>query len=123
MRRQTSRRASRSRSGSGPTSIAARDGIVWVANTDDSTVTRVDADTSEVVGGPIALTNPPVAVAAGDGGAWVVDARGAVIWIDSESNEPEEQISLGGSPLSLVFGDGALWVADAFNRMVTRIEL
>jgi hypothetical protein len=48
---------------------------------------------------------------------------GAVIWIDSKSNEPEEPISLGGSPQSLVFGDGALWVADAFNRMVTRIEL
>jgi hypothetical protein len=47
---------------------------------------------------------------------------GAVIWIDAESNEAEEPISLGGSPQSRAFGDGALWVADLLRGTVTRIE-
>jgi hypothetical protein len=45
-----------------------------------------------------------------------------VVWIDAESNQPAEPISVGGSPQSLAYGDGVLWVADGINGTVTRIE-
>jgi streptogramin lyase len=90
-----------------------------------STTPRLRASTPKPAkssGEPIALEGQPVAVATGDGGVWVANMAGAVIWIDAESNEAEEPISLGGSPQSRAFGDGALWVADLLRGTVTRIE-
>ena len=95
---------------------------VWVANIDDATITRIDPKTNEAVGEPIVIEGQPVGVAAGDGGVWVADLAGQVIWIDAESNEADEPISIGGSPQSLAFGDGALWVTDLYNGTVVRME-
>jgi hypothetical protein len=49
-----------------------------------------------------------MAVEDSDGGAWAADIVGAIVWIDAESNQAEEPISLDGSPRSLVFGEGTL---------------
>ena len=56
--------------GDGPTGIAFGEGAVWVANSGDGTVSRIDSETEEVVE-TIEVGNRPVGIAAGAGSVWV----------------------------------------------------
>ena len=51
--------ASRSRSAAGPGGIDAGTSVVWVANAADDTVSRIDIESGETVGDPIAGRPPP----------------------------------------------------------------
>src|SRR5262249_51510698 len=53
--------------GDGPESLAVSGKSVWVANSLDGTVSRINADANRVVGGPYKVGNTPTGVAVGDG--------------------------------------------------------
>ena len=56
--------------GHGPTGIAVGDGLVWVANSDDGTITKIDAARRRVVA-TINVGNRPTGVVTTTGRVWV----------------------------------------------------
>jgi YVTN family beta-propeller protein len=53
-----------------PGAITVGEGAVWVVNTDDGTVSRIDPATSKVVA-TVPIGPGPAAIVAGAGGVWV----------------------------------------------------
>jgi YVTN family beta-propeller protein len=58
------------RVGAGPSAVVGADGSVWVANTTDRTVSRVDTATNEVVA-TIPIGNAPAGLALTNDLLWV----------------------------------------------------
>ena len=72
--------------GKNPAAITSGFGSIWVANEDDSTVTRIDAKTrkaTDVIGG---IAGTPVDIAAGSGSVWVTTIEGQLFRINPELN-------------------------------------
>jgi serine/threonine-protein kinase len=109
--------------GVGPDAVAAGRNSVWVANTEDETISRIDARTKELVRGAIALEGHPTDLAAGGGGsAWVaLGATTAVsrISADDVAGRPIPALGEGvacGSPAgSVTVGGGFVWYACEIN--------
>ena len=107
----------RVRVGNGPAALTAGAGSLWVANSLDATVSRVDpvalAATSTVPVG-----SGPDALAGGAGSVWVANRySGTVSRIDPRRNQAIASVAVGGGPTSLITGQGRLWVGvTADNR-------
>jgi virginiamycin B lyase len=56
--------------GDAPSAVAIGTGAVWVANTGDGTLARIDPATNEVVE-TIEIGNAPAGIAVADGFVWV----------------------------------------------------
>jgi DNA-binding beta-propeller fold protein YncE len=105
--------------GVGPDAVAAGQNSVWVANTEDETISRIDARTRELVRGAIALEGHPTDVAAGVGGsAWVAlgtTASVSRVSADDVAGRPIPALGEGvacGSPAgSVAVGGGFVWYA------------
>ena len=105
--------------GDSPSGIAVGAGAVWVANTGDETVTRIDPGRGEPVGRPIRVGEDPSAIAAGHGAVWVANlGDGTVMRIDPKSNKAGPPIHVGGGPTDLVIGPESVWVATEADRLV-----
>ena len=86
-----------------PRAIAWGEGALWVANTGDDTVSRVDPGTGAAP--PIRVGDEPVAVAVGAGAVWVANAGdGTISRIDPGRSEVVETIETGNAPSGI-----ALW--------------
>jgi YVTN family beta-propeller protein len=109
--------------GTGPNAIATGSGGVWVANTDDNSVSRVDPDTNAVVQ-TISVGNQPSAVAVGDGFVWVANTGdGTVSQIDPGTNKVVRTIrQVGNQPVGVAYGEGGVWVSNASDKTVVRID-
>ena len=92
--------------GNGPTGIAFGDGSVWVANSLDGTVSRIDPRTSAVTA-TIAVGERPDAIAVGPGAVWVsvefsersrgsIRAKTEVVADVPIANRPKGARALGG---------------------------
>ena len=103
---------SRARWARGPSGIAVTDGAVWVANSLDGTVSRIDPATGAVV-----RDDPGRQRAARDRRRpWRRVGRRGVRRRTSTASTPTpnrvgERIALGHRPTGLALADGALWVA------------
>jgi len=95
--------------GRGPSGIAFGGGYVWVANTDDDTVTRIDPRTSATVS--LRVGDAPTGVAYGDGAIWVANSGdGTVSRIDAVRASVRATIHVGHSPAGIAVGNG-VWVS------------
>jgi YVTN family beta-propeller protein len=117
--------------GATPTRLALADGSVWVVNSEDNTVARIDAR-RRVVLRTIPLPGPSSGIAADENGAWVVyvrTSRGAeagsagAAFLDSRFNDVTRTVVLnrvfaGGDAIAV--GAGSVWAAD--SGFVTRID-
>jgi YVTN family beta-propeller protein len=91
--------------------IAAGQGAVWVMNSDDDSVARVDPATVRVTATPVRVGRTPKAVAAGGGAVWVMSERdGTVTRIDPATFDVKT-LDVGGTPQDLAVGAGGVWVA------------
>jgi YVTN family beta-propeller protein len=96
-----------------PGGLAAGAGSIWVANTEDDSVTRIDPG----VGGfnaslPIEVGDGPTAVAFGAGAVWVANtAAGTVSRIDPETNEVSETVETGNAPAGIAVSNGVVAVS------------
>ena len=107
--------------GSGPTSIADGQGDLWVTDSFENTVTRIDE--SGVVDATIPVGHGPIAVAVGEGAAWVVDSLDdEVARIDPETNSPTSRIPVGRYPSAVAVGADSVWVANRHDGTVSRID-
>lgn len=104
-----------------PVSIASTNTAVWVANSGDGTVSRIDPDTEEVVA-TVDIGGTPEEIAADQFGVWVYDSSSRNVleidWssdavVDEYSNEWPE-----GTHLDLALKDITLWMADPATRTV-----
>jgi hypothetical protein len=73
--------------GKGPTAMVEAGGYIWVVNTLDETVVRVDPATNRVIGDPVEVGASPESIVSGGGAVWVAN-RNSVSRIDYEP-QPE----------------------------------
>jgi YVTN family beta-propeller protein len=107
------------RVGDAPSGIAAGEGAVWVANTGDETVTRIDPRSGAPEGRPIRVGDDPHSIAVGGGAVWVANfGDGTVSRIDPRTNSAGPPIAVGGAPTDVAVGGGRVWVATAQDRVV-----
>ncbi|HVV88859.1 MAG TPA: protein kinase [Solirubrobacterales bacterium] len=109
--------------GQPPLRIAAGSEKIWVLSEPEATLTRIDAETDEVIGAPLDLPKGVAAVAVGGGSVWVTDARtGRLLRVDDESGKVTQRIDVGGHPGPLVYGGGRIWVADKEGAGITAVN-
>ena len=97
--------------GNGPTAVAAGAGGVWVADTFDDRVVRIDPSTAAVTT-TIRVGRSPSAIAVGDGSVWVANAGdGTVSRIDPAADKVTSTIDVGGSPRSIGVAGAHVWVS------------
>ena len=110
--------------GRGPAGVTVAGGLVWVANSRSSTVTRVDPSLHSILGDPIAVGGVPGGIDAGPETVWVGNsADGTVSRIDIGSAELKgDPIAVGPAPGAVAVGTNAVWVANNGDGSVTRIE-
>jgi YVTN family beta-propeller protein len=100
-------------SGRTPAGLAAGAGSIWVANTEDDSVTRVDPATGGLNASlPIEVGDGPTAVAYGAGAVWVANTTaGTVSRISPETNEVETTIEIGNAPVGIAVADNVVAVS------------
>ena len=108
--------------GQEPVGIASTGDAVWVANSGDGTVSRIDPETNEVVA-TIEVGGAPEEVAAHEFSVWVYDAESRkVVEIDPSSNEVVQEYGNEwpeGTHLDLaVKRNKTLWMADPATQTV-----
>ena len=93
-----------------PTAIAFGEGAIWVANTSDDSVTRIDPATGAT--STIGVGLGPTAVAVGSGAVWVANTTDRTISrIDPATNQVVGTIEIGNAPYGVAVDDGIVWVA------------
>jgi len=107
--------------GNGPTAIAVGFGDLWITDSFENTVSRIDP--AGVVIETIPVGHGASAVAVGEGAVWVVDSLDdAVVRIDPETNSSTNVIPVGRYPSGIVVGAGAVWVPNRNEGTVSRID-
>jgi YVTN family beta-propeller protein len=108
--------------GATPSSVAAGEGAVWVANYNDGTVSRIDPATGAVVE-MIPAVSTPSGIAVGFGAVWVANNfSGTVSRIDPAVNRVVERIRAGNGPSGIASGYGYVWVANSSDGTLSRID-
>ncbi|MGH2750962.1 MAG: hypothetical protein ACRDK3_08840 [Actinomycetota bacterium] len=97
--------------GDSPLGVAIGRDSVWVANSGDGTLSRIDPDTNEVVDS-VDIGGTPVEVAVAGGSVWVaLDDEPRLVAVDAGTLETREvALSGGGTNLDVASGGGHLWV-------------
>ena len=98
--------------GPGPVDVLAAEGVVWVANAAQGTVSRVDPATQTVTR-TIQVGRNPVRLAAGFGSIWVANETSQTVSrIEARTGQPQATIPVTGhvSADDLAVGEGAVWV-------------
>ena len=109
--------------GANPKGIAVGDDAVWVANTDDGTVSRIDPEAVEADAETITVGTEPRGVVAAFGSVWVTNGTdNSVSRIDPEDREVIETIPVGEGPEGITAGADSIWVANGDADTVTRIS-
>ena len=111
-----------------PVALAIGHGSVWVANTDDGTVSRIDQDRHEVIR-TIGIGAPAIALAVATDAVWVANGSdGTVSRIDPSADAVVETIDLRGSSelvwnatYAVAADDDSVWIA-AGPHHVLRID-
>jgi streptogramin lyase len=130
---------------------AVGDGAVWVPNTGDGTVTRIDPRTNRVngmltIGNQLAFYHRdcegkgsvhsfmvtsfhvrdcdlPSAVGTGSGALWVLqNDQQAVLRIDPRTQRVVARIPLGFTPFDMAASDAAVWVSGYWVDQLVRID-
>lgn len=106
-----------------PTDIALGDGLVWVADVYDKSVTRVDATTGEAqptIQGVVARR-----IAYGAGSGWAIDDLvDRLLRLDRQSGQVAQEIDLGAGayPNGLAVGADSVWVGNVGPSTLSRID-
>jgi YVTN family beta-propeller protein len=107
----------------GSVAVDSHSHSVWAAF-GDSTLARIDAADTRVVGKGLAGTQPS-AVVVGGGSVWVANEGDATVQRFNPDTFEEGAVrtfNVGTRPSAIAFGEDALWVANAGDGTVTKIE-
>jgi YVTN family beta-propeller protein len=111
--------------GTHPGGVAVGEGSVWVTNSADGTVSRIDpvSNTSAT----IPVGKGPQGIAVGEGAVWVANKlSNSVSRIDPATNEAIA-IPVDGPPLAIAVGEGSVWAiglpsSGSGETLVSRID-
>jgi YVTN family beta-propeller protein len=107
--------------GRNPSAVTVGAGSIWVANTGDETVSRIDRGHPIVT---IPVGRDPTALAFAAGSLWVTAREDRTLaQLNVAANRIARKIPLGDAPRALAGGFGALWVAYEIDRRVARFDL
>jgi DNA-binding beta-propeller fold protein YncE len=102
--------------GSGAHTLAVTEEAVWVTNYQANSVSRIDAETNEVV--TIEDAGSGVGIATGGGSVWA-STRTGIARIDPTTAAIVDTVDLGpGSYYELVWDDGIIWVSTRGRRVL-----
>ena len=105
-----------------PSSVAAGDGAVWVADYEAGTVSRIDPQTRAVVQ-TITVGAVPTGIAVGAGMVWVANNTGeSVSRIDPVADRVVQTTAIASPPNGIAFGEGSVWVANSDSQTLTRVD-
>jgi len=110
--------------GGAPSGIDIGGAGVWVANSGDSTVMRINQATNEVAQ-TVDVGGHPDDVAVGEDAVWVSDPdRGIVTKIELPDGSAGAPIKVAepGQHLDIAYGEGAVWVVAAGEGVLKRID-
>lgn len=118
--------------GANPHNIAVGDGVIFVTNNDDDTVSMVGYRNQNAIRVDMEVGASPLHVALGEGSIWVTDSGdGAVRRLDPETGATEAVIDVGVWPHALAYAAGSVWVGtetgsfwrvDPGSNQATRID-
>jgi ABC-type transport system substrate-binding protein/DNA-binding SARP family transcriptional activator len=118
---RTARRTGTVDVGNDPSAIAAGAGSLWVTNSSDGTLTRIDPAT--LLTTTIPVGHDPSSVAVNGAGVWVADAADdRVVRVDPETNAPSIAAPVGDGPTAILAVPGGLWVANGRDGSVMRLD-
>jgi streptogramin lyase len=101
---------------------AVHDGLLWAANEETGTLSKVDLEQGEVLGEIALPSGEPKAVAFWKGAVWVViDGSDVILRVDPDSLEVTHTIDGGLRPHSVAVGFGSLWVTEHGTDTLRRI--
>jgi YVTN family beta-propeller protein len=105
-----------------PADVARGSGAIWVSQSGDHAVLRLDPGSMRVEQA-IPVGRGPSALAIGGGDLWVANTLdGSVSRIDPGINRVVDTIAVGDGPSSLAFGRGSLWVANARADELVQVD-
>jgi len=109
--------------GNDPSAIAAGAGSIWVTDSEDNTVTRLDPESEGAVIGTTSVGQDPNALAVGAGAVWVANTRDdTVSRIDPRSGTVTDTVPVGRRPTGVAVGEGGVWVANSLSGSLDRID-
>ncbi len=110
--------------GTRPGAVAVGEGAVWVANLDDSTLSRINPKTRAVERTISMQGVYPSDIDAGAGGVWVANGPyNTVVRVSPDANEVVDRIDTDeclGFDASIAVGEGAVWFVCAIS--ISRID-
>jgi YVTN family beta-propeller protein len=104
-----------------PEPVAYGAGAVWVANSTDRSVTKINAVTGARTEIPVRAGADGIAV--GDGAVWVTsESAGSVTRIDPRAGIETASINVGRGAGAVTTSPGGVWVANGLDGTVSRID-
>jgi peptide/nickel transport system substrate-binding protein len=108
--------------GTRPNQIAAGFDALWVTNSDDGTVAKIDPQKKSVIQ-RIPVGTDPTGIATGAGAVWVANSDGrSVDRINPGTNTVVKSIPVGNGPIGLAASSRGVWVANSLDDTVARID-
>jgi YVTN family beta-propeller protein len=108
--------------GNEPSAVAAGAASLWVTNSADGTVTRIDPVT-QLATATIPVGRDPDAVAVNAAGVWVANAGDdTLVRINPDTGAVAATVSVGDGPSAVLATATALWVANARGDTVMRLD-
>jgi peptide/nickel transport system substrate-binding protein len=108
--------------GVAPGGVAAGVDAIWVSNSGENTVSRIDSSTNDVRQ-TIPVGGGPGGTAVTPGAVWVANGLdGTVSRIDAQTNQVSQVIAVGNGPTGAAAGEGAVWVSNSTDGTVSRID-
>jgi streptogramin lyase len=102
-----------------PARVTFGDGSIWVSDSVEPSILRIDAATGKIKGSPISLGFVPREIAYGENAVWVCSLdRSRLARIDPRTNEVITEVDLRTLEipehvyLLLAAGEGAVWITD-----------
>jgi YVTN family beta-propeller protein len=114
--------------GSQPAAMTSGLGSLWIANTQDATVTRFNTGTNAATVASITVGAHPNDLTVGDDAVWVADTgENAVSRIDAATSPSTVSsvgaiIPVGRRPAGIAYAADTVWVANSGDGTISRID-
>jgi len=106
----------------GPDGIAVGPHAVWVANSQDGTVVRIDPVTY-TVSGPIFVGAGPAGIAVTSAAVWVANSLDLTVSrLDPATGRVTATVGVGDGPGAIAAASDGVWVVDQFDATLRRID-
>jgi len=111
--------------GLGPIGLAFDGERIWVANSDDGTVSRLNASSGRSAGEPVRVGRGPVALAFAEGSLWVANQDDKTLTrVDADDGRVVgDPLDLGFAPRGIATGEDAIWVVGTNPSRIARVDL